>query len=228
MIQLHSIEKSFDGKPAFSCTSFAFEARKVHGVVGLNGAGKTTFFNLIAGFSRPDRGTITLNKVSVGRETSAYLESLNYFYPDITGMEYLRLFPQTNEHFELEELNRFLGLPLQQLIEGYSAGMQKKLALLAILKQDKPIYIFDEPLNGLDLESVRFFDFVISRLREKGKTVFISSHILAPLKEVCDTITLMVNGHLTQTFMPDGFDQIADELYRTVDRDAGAAISKIL
>ena len=85
-----------------------------------------------------------------------------------TDVVHLEIFPATNLQFDLEKLNRLLQIPLHQLIENYSTGMKKKLALLAVLKQDKPIYIFDEPFNGLDLESNNVLELILDNLKEKA------------------------------------------------------------
>src|SRR6218665_3949262 len=188
MIKISNLLFQYDKRPVIHIGEASFETSRVHGIVGLNGAGKTTFFNLLAHYLKADEGQIIYNNKPLSRQDIAYLETSNFFYSNITGAEYLKIFPVTNKSFQLEKLNELFQLPLQEIAESYSTGMKKKLALLAILQQDKPIYILDEPFNGLDMETNRVLEMMLENLKQKGKTVFISSHILAPLLTGCDDI----------------------------------------
>lgn len=189
---------------------FLFHAQKCHGIIGLNGAGKTTLFNLISTYLKPDQGTVTFNDLPILKNDVLYLETNNYFYPYLTGMEFLDIFPNTNAYFKLEELNSIFQLPLNQLVEEYSTGMKKKLALLAILKQDSSVYIFDEPFNGLDLESNHILELIIRNLIVKKKTIFISSHILDPLKNLCNEYHYLENGEFIKSYNEDEYTLLED------------------
>jgi ABC-2 type transport system ATP-binding protein len=114
---------------------------KIHGIVGLNGAGKTSLLNAIYGLVRIDYGTISREGKNVTKKDISYLVTENFFYSNITGREYLSLF--VNQKFDSDKWNGLFSLPLDQIIDGYSTGMKKKLALLGILKQDKPLMILD-------------------------------------------------------------------------------------
>ena len=166
MIQLNALSKGFSDKKIFKKTSFDFLTGNCHGIIGLNGAGKTTLFNLFSSYLKPDEGNILFNNHPMVKADVLYLETNNYFYPYLTGKEYLDIFPETNSGFRLEELNTIFQLPLNQLVDSYSTGMKKKLALLAILKHERPIYIFDEPFNGLDLESNHVLELIIKNLKK--------------------------------------------------------------
>ena len=106
--------------------------------------------------------------------------------------------------------------------------MKKKLALLAILKQNKPIYILDEPFNGLDLETNKILEIIITTLKKKNKTVFVSSHIIEPLLTTCDKIYLLENGFFLKTFEKSDFNKIDDELFGKLKYEAKEIISKAL
>ena len=155
----------------------SMETGKIHGLVGLNGAGKTTLLNALYSFIRPQSRTILYDGSPLKRKEIGYLESENYFYPYMTGNEYLNLFPSGGTNFDTESWQKLLSLPLGEITENYSTGMRKKLALLAVLKMNKPILILDEPYNGLDLESAHLLTLLLSRLRENGKTVLVTSQI---------------------------------------------------
>ena len=193
---------------------------KVYGIVGLNGAGKTTFFNTISTDLKKDSGQILFNENPISNKNTAYLETVNYFYSKITGNEYLKIFKQTNEKFNLVSLQEFFRLPLDELIETYSTGMKKKLALLGILKQDKPVFLFDEPFNSLDLETNKILELIITALKEKGKTIFLSSHIIDPLITICDEILLLEKGKFIKSFNKSDYNKLEDELFSKLKGEA--------
>lgn len=226
MISLNQLSISFDKQKQLAFSDHTFQEGLVHGIIGLNGAGKTTFFNLLANALKPSTGTILLEGHSIQRKDVCYLETNNYFYSGITGKEYLALFPQTNARFSLEEVNKLMRLPLDKLTETYSTGMKKRLAIIAILKQDKQIYILDEPFNGLDLETSRVLQMSIDILKAKGKTIFISSHILESLTGICDEMHLLKNGTFTKKYHPEIYDQIRDDLFDGFEQEALAIAAK--
>jgi ABC-2 type transport system ATP-binding protein len=205
-----------------------FEEGLVHGIVGLNGAGKTTFFNVLAKMLKADSGELKQNGAALTIKDTAYLETGNFFFSRITGNEYLKIFRQTNTEFNLLALQNYLKLPLDELIENYSTGMKKKLALLAVLKQDKPVFILDEPFNGLDLETNKVLEIIITALQKKQKTVFVSSHIIEPLLSICDKIHLLDNGIFVRTYNKPDFTKIEEDLFGKFKAEAAQIISKAI
>ncbi|MEO5572149.1 MAG: ABC transporter ATP-binding protein [Bacteroidia bacterium] len=228
MIKIRNLSKSFEEKLVLNCTSYDFELSQVHGIVGLNGAGKTTFFNILAKYINPESGKINLAENKIERNDIVFLETISYFYSDITGNEYLEIFSSSNIQFNLIEINRLFQLPLNEVIETYSTGMKKKLALLSVIKQDKEIYIFDEPFNGLDLETNKSLEIIIELLKEKGKTIFISSHILSPLITVCDKIHLLKQGTFTNSYVKNQFNEIDRELFADFSQRANEILSNAI
>jgi ABC-2 type transport system ATP-binding protein len=225
MIRINNLNVSFAENKVLKNLSIDFIENHIHGIVGLNGAGKTTFFNTIAGNIKPDSGEIIFHEKKLSHFDIAYLETVNYFYSRITGNEYLKIFKQTNADFNLTELQNFLRLPLDEIVETYSTGMKKKLALLGILKQNKSIFLLDEPFNGLDLETNKILELIIEKLKIKSKTVILSSHIIEPLITVCDQIHYLVDGIFIKTFMKNDFSKIDEELFSKLKSDASKIIS---
>jgi len=201
------------------------EGRKVFALKGEMGAGKTTFFNVLATNLKAVSGQILFNGNKISNRDIAYLETLNYFYSGITGNEYLKIFKQTNPDFNLNSLQEFLKLPLDDLIETYSTGMKKKLALLGVLKQDKQLFLLDEPFNGLDMETNKILELIIVALRDKGKTVFVSSHIIDPLLAVCHQIHYLEKGQFTRSFDKSNYHTIEEELFKKLKAEANTIIS---
>lgn len=208
--------------------SLSLEAGRVHGLVGLNGAGKTTLLNTLYGFIRPPRGCIHYNNCLLQRKEIAYLEAESYFYPYITGREYLALFPAGESGFNLEKWKQLFSLPLNDITESYSTGMRKKLALLAVLKTDKPILILDEPYNGLDLESSHLLSMILSSLREKGRTVLITSHIYETLTSGCDLIHHLNDGQIAGSYPKDKFAELQELLHATIEHRTMSLIKELL
>ena len=136
MISIQNLSVKFGDNQILNNININFPKKNVHGIVGLNGAGKTTFFNSLAKTLKPDTGSVTQNNTAFTIKDTAYLETVNFFYSRITGMEYLKIFKQTNPDFSLTILQDYFKLPLDELVENYSTGMKKKLALLAVLKQN--------------------------------------------------------------------------------------------
>ena len=225
MIRVEKINKTFGTNKVLDSISLDFAPSLTHGIIGLNGAGKTTFFNLLGTFLKPDSGEMLFNDKKIARDDIAYLETNNFFYPNLTGKEYLEIFPSTNQQFDLAKINSLLKLPLDKITETYSTGMKKKLALIAIIKQDKPVYIFDEPFNGLDLETNMALEMILKNLKSKKKTIFISSHILSPLINVCDQIHLLQQGKFSKNYAKDQFKNIEGELFDDYNKRAAEIIS---
>lgn len=197
----------------------------IHGIVGLNGAGKTTLLNTMFGLKKPDAGTIAFDKQKMNKKSAAYLVTENFFYSNITGQEYLNLFK--NKEFDTSQWNKLFKLPLDKIIDGYSSGMKKKLALLGILKQDKPLMILDEPFNGLDIETSRIIRMILLRLKEKNKTIIITSHIIETLTNLCDFIHYLEAGEIKFTRDKSGFSEFEREVFDKIENDNVELINEL-
>lgn len=228
MIELKNLCLAYGSHVVLDELTATWSVPGIHGIAGLNGAGKTTLFNAVAGYKNPVSGTLQFCKRDLVKEDVFFLETSPYFYPNITGYEYLSLFSQTANHFDGKLLNEVFQLPLHDLIDHYSTGMKKKLAIMAMLKKDKPIYLLDEPFNGLDLESNHVLEILLTLLKEWGKTILISSHILDPLLRICDDIHLLKGGRLEQNFSKDNFENVEQALFGELALKAKAVIERAL
>jgi ABC-2 type transport system ATP-binding protein len=212
MLKLDNISAAYSDNQVLENLSLTIKSGEIHGLIGLNGSGKTTLLNCLYGFVKYQKGTITFNEKPLERKDVAFLETNNFFYANLTGREFLSIFPNPNEKFDLETWKNLFDLPIDEMIEGYSTGMKKKLALLAVLKLDRPIIVLDEPFNGLDLESNYLVEKIILTLKEKGKTILITSHILGILHQICDEIYWLNHKKIFKTYSSDMFGQIDEEV----------------
>jgi ABC-2 type transport system ATP-binding protein len=198
----------------------------VHGIVGLNGAGKSTLLNALYGSDRNKEARVLWNGEDMGHRNTAFQEAENYFHPGITGREYLELFMGGRGSKDLEVLNELLEVPLDELITTYSTGMRRKLALLGALSLGREVLLLDEPLNGLDLASVRVLEAIIRRLAERGRTVIVTSHVLGPLVALCDRIHLLQHGRFTRVFERGHTDGLEEALFAELDERTRAVVGE--
>ena len=206
--------------------NLSFQNDCIHGIVGLNGSGKTTLLHCLFGLLKKDEGVILFEGRKISKKDMAYLPTENFFYSRITAREYLAIFK--NDSFDLEKWNSLFLLPLDEVIDNFSTGMKKKLAFLSLLKTDKPIMILDEPFNGLDLETSRIIRSVLLNLKEKGKTIIVTSHILETLTNMCDYIHYLHEGNIEQSRAKDEFDDLQNEIFSSIEDKNKGLIDSLL
>ena len=215
MIQLVEISKAFGSHVVLDRLSFTFEDNKVYGIVGKNGSGKTTLFHCMTGLESC-KGEIVSERRPL-KNHIGYLPTELFFYKLMTGMEYVQFVCNArNQKIENIAARNIFELPLNDYISTYSTCMKKKLALFAILLQDVPYYIFDEPFNGIDFQSsVLVFD-IIKALKQRGKTVIMSSHIYTTLTQTCNEICLLEDGNFKQQVLKADFDALEKSMHQEI------------
>ncbi len=183
-------------------------AGEVFGFLGPNGAGKTTTMNVLLGFVPPTGGAAFLFGVDVrepiARQRIGYLPELTYYYKFLTVEELLRFYarifrlPRREADRRIETLLKLVELePVRRRpIKTYSKGMQQRVGLAQALINDPDLLILDEPTSGLDPLGRMKVREIIQRLKERGKTVFFSSHELGEVETVCDRVAIINQGEL--------------------------------
>lgn len=212
MIKVKELRKTFGKKKVFTNITATFLPGNVYGIVGANAAGKTTFFRCIAGLESYEGLVETASSVPL-KDQLGYLVSEQYFLPKITGEEHVTLLTEARNK-KVADIQRYniFDLPLQEYVSTYSTGMKKKLAIMSVLLQGNNYFIFDEPYNGLDLQSSMLLTAVILKLKELDKIVLISSHIFSTLTDTCDEILLLEGGVIAQHVLRDDFPKLEEEL----------------
>jgi len=227
MITIENLIVSYGkGQNVIDSLNLILSDNTINGIVGLNGAGKTTLLNSIYGLKSINSGAIKSNDGKINKKEISFLVTENYFYSNITGREYLSLFK--NSHYDLDKWNQLFLLPLDTIIDDYSTGMKKKLALMGILKQNKPIMILDEPFNGLDIETCRIIRQILLKLKERDKTIIITSHIIETLTNLCDYIHYLEKGKIKYTKNKNDFKEFERELFASIENKSEELIKELI
>lgn len=207
-ISVSGLVKTFGPTRALDDLNLDVQTGEVHGFLGPNGAGKSTTIRILLGLLRADSGTARLLGGDPWKDTAALHRRLAYvpgdvnLWPNLTGGEVIdllgRLRGGLNKARRAELLERF-ELDPRKKGRTYSKGNRQKVALVAALSSDVELLILDEPTSGLDPLMEAVFQDCINDERERGRTVLLSSHILAEAEALCDRVSIIRNGHIVET-----------------------------
>jgi ABC-2 type transport system ATP-binding protein len=205
MIGVRALTKHYGDVRAVDDLTFDVEAGKVTGFLGPNGAGKSTTMRMVMGLDRPTAGSATVNGkryadlASPLREVGALLDA-GAMHPGRTGRAHLRLGARTNgiRTSRVEEVIDQVGLGAAagRRIKGYSLGMRQRLGIAAALLGDPQVLLFDEPVNGLDLDGVRWIRSLLRGFADEGRTVLVSSHLMSEMQLIADRVVIIGRGRL--------------------------------
>jgi ABC-2 type transport system ATP-binding protein len=230
-IQVHGLTKRFGDVVAVEDLSFDVRPGRVTGFLGPNGAGKTTTLRMLLGLVRPTEGTATIAGVPYQqlddpvRHVGAVLESTS-FYPGRRARDHLRVLcvaaglPVSRVDEVLDQVG--LTAVGGRRVKGFSLGMRQRLGLAAALLGQPDVLILDEPANGLDPEGVHWLRRFLRSYADQGRTVLVSSHLLAEVAQTVDDVVIIARGRLvTQSSLRDLADQARPGVWvRTPQPDA--------
>lgn len=228
MVEIKNLAVSYGSNKVLKNVHLTFEPGKIHGVLGVNGAGKTTLFNTIYGFKKPDQGSAQFQNRMIENGDIGFMETSCYFYPLMTGMEYLKLLGVENDRFDIQKWNELFELPLHEYVQNYSTGMKKKLAFIGMMGMDRPIMILDEPFNGVDIESNEKLLQLLIRLKSTNKIIIIASHIIESLARICDRINLLEDGVIKTTYEKEDFPILEKELKESIKVKIDDVLEKLI
>jgi ABC-2 type transport system ATP-binding protein len=211
MLVINDLNVKYNSTPVLCGLNLSLAGNSIHGMMGLNGAGKTTLLNTVYG-NLPYEGSISFRDGALRKNMIAYLEAENYFYSNITGYDYLRLFAYYNKDADIERLNSLFNLPLKQFADSYSTGMKRKLALMGTLILNKDVILLDEPFNGIDVESIYVLSEIIKKLRHPDRVILVTSHIPSTLTGICDEIHFLNEGRIANSYQSDAFPSLETDL----------------
>ncbi|WP_329241710.1 ABC transporter ATP-binding protein [Actinoallomurus sp. NBC_01490] len=206
--ETEGLVKRFGATTALAGIDLAVRAGEVHGFLGPNGAGKSTTIRILLGLLRADAGTVRLLDGDPWRDATELHRRLAYvpgdvsLWPTVSGGEIIDLLGRLRGGLDRrrrdELLDRF-ELDPRKKARAYSKGNRQKVALVAALASGVELLILDEPTSGLDPLMAEVFKDCIAEERKAGRTVFLASHILAEVEQLCDRITIIRAGKIVET-----------------------------
>jgi ABC-2 type transport system ATP-binding protein len=206
MLEAHGLCKSFGGKSALADFSCSVRRGGIYGLLGHNGAGKSTTLGIILGMVMPDSGDVTIDGISVLTDRSKALRKVGAifeapaFYDYLSGWENLRILMSYSGGFDAKlakDTVERVGLTkrIHSKVRTYSHGMRQRLALAQSLLPEPEVLLLDEPTDGLDPEGIKWFrDFILQLRDERGMTVLFNSHLLAEVELMCDRVAILREG----------------------------------
>ncbi|MFH1102030.1 MAG: ATP-binding cassette domain-containing protein [Methanobacteriota archaeon] len=216
-IEVRNLTKNYNGFKAVNDVSFTVKKGEVFGFLGPNGAGKTTTIKAILDLIHVNTGEVMIHGINVrtngkkAKEYVGYLPEKIGFYSGLTAMQNL-LFYAEMKQVKKEECSALLaemtlGDVSNKKVSTFSKGMLQRLALARAMLGNPPLFIFDEPTEGLDARGVILVREKIRRLKNQGSTVFVSSHILSEIQAVCDRVGIINKGLLVAEDTISGLSQ---------------------
>ncbi|MGN6323655.1 MAG: ABC transporter ATP-binding protein [Dyella sp.] len=243
MIEVKDLHKQFGEVKAVDGVSFTARDGEITGLLGPNGAGKTTTLRMLYTLMQPDRGQVLVDGIDAARDAEAVRRRLGVL-PDARGL-YKRLTARENiDYFarlqgmderliraRREQLIQALGMDdiADRRIEGFSQGQRVKTAIARALVHDPKNVILDEPTNGLDVMATRSMRTFMHRLKDEGRCVLFSSHIMQEVAALCDRIVVIAHGRVVADETPDalraqtGEANLEDAFVKIIGSEEGLA-----
>ncbi|MEU4164051.1 ABC transporter ATP-binding protein [Actinoplanes sp. NPDC026670] len=208
VIDVTALVKRFGGFTAVDGLDLRVAAGEVHGFLGPNGAGKSTTIRVLLGFYRATAGRVRVLGLDPGRQAAAVTVRISYvpgevvLWPHLTGQEVLDAVAGLRGHRDEvaeQRLAEAFALDRRRLVHTYSKGNRQKVALVAAFAARTDLLVLDEPTSGLDPLMEEVFQQCVRDAAADGRTVLLSSHILAEVEDVCDTVTIIKDGRLVES-----------------------------
>ena len=224
MIAIQNLVKRFGSFTAVDGVDIEARAGEIHGFLGPNGAGKTTTIRIVAGLLKPTSGRIEVNGHDLATEPEEAKASLGFIpdrpfiYEKLTAGEFLRFHAglygidgngvgtRVREMLDLFELGQWE----QELVESFSHGMKQRLVMGAAFLHRPQAVLVDEPMVGLDPRGARLIKRVFRRMAERGVAILMSTHTLEVAQEMCNRISIIVEGKIIACGTVDDLRQMAD------------------
>lgn len=217
MIKIEHIKKAFPGKPVLNDIELTAQNGAIHVLFGKNGCGKTTLIKIMADLLRPDSGTVFIDDTAVGGEEYRYKAETGWVFdkPLLVNQLKVRQFMQLSmvlqnmnpkEHKNrVAEICGLLSIPQNQRIETLSKGQRMKTAVAVSLLHQPGNLIWDEPFEGVDLESLRTILTILEKKRDNGACIFLATHRTDIIRRLADTIFIVEDGVISRTLDKNDF-----------------------
>ena len=211
MIQIQNVYKSFKDIVAVQNLTLQVQQGEIMGLLGANGAGKSTTINMLLGFLKPDAGTIRVQEMDISQKEREVRKLIGYIpenvniYPYLSGLENLDYFCRlAGLKYSKSELQGFLntcGLEEEaytRRVSNYSKGMRQKVGIAIAYAKKAKVYLLDEPASGLDPLASNELSALLKKLAEEGATILMASHDIFRVREVCHRIGMLKKGTLVK------------------------------
>ncbi|MDP4094032.1 MAG: ABC transporter ATP-binding protein [Bacillota bacterium] len=205
VIEVKQLTKDYGNKKGVFDVDLTVKKGEVFGFLGPNGAGKTTTIRHLMGFIHPDKGQCFINGMDCSKQQEIIQQKLGYlpgeiaFMEDMTGIKFIKFIAEMKgikDFSRAQELIDMFSLDPNGKIKRMSKGMKQKIGIVCAFMNDSDVIILDEPTSGLDpLMQNKFLELVLAE-KEKGKTIFMSSHIFDEIERTCDRTAIIKEGHI--------------------------------
>lgn len=207
-VEIRNLTKVFDGKEVLRSCNLTVQSGTIYGLLGANGAGKTTMFKLITGLLSPTAGNVKVQGETLSIDKKDFLRKMGIlietpvFYDHLSAKENLEIhLSYMEQSFEkIGQVLEMVGLgdTGKQPVSKFSLGMKQRLAIGRAISHSPQILILDEPINGLDPMGIRQIRNLFLSLAKDGMTLLISSHILSEIEHIADVVGVLTNGNVMQ------------------------------
>ena len=201
MLKIENISKTFDRNKVLDNINIEVNTGSIYGLIGKNGVGKTTLMNIVAGLSTPDTGSCGVygeDEQLIDGAKVGYLPDLPSFFEYLSAREYMDFLLMNSGNKQIsqkrDELLKTVGVPAKSKVGTMSRGMKQRLGIAAALVNDPEVILLDEPTSALDPMGRYELMEILNNLKNSGKSILLSTHILADMEKVCDKVGFLHNG----------------------------------
>lgn len=229
IIDIKNLTKTFGNFTALNQIDLTVEKGEVHGFIGPNGAGKSTTIRILLGMLKADSGEVTVlgkdawDKSVKIHEKVAYIPGEAKLWPNLTGGQVIDLLldmrHQKIDSVKRDQLIEYFDLDPTKKCRSYSKGNLQKVLIIAAFAADAELYIFDEPTSGLDPLMERKFQSYLLKLKDEGKTILLSSHILSEVEKLCDHVSIIRQGSIVESGSMDNLRHLTRHHYEVETGD---------
>ncbi|WP_161568237.1 ABC transporter ATP-binding protein [Anaerobacillus alkaliphilus] len=224
IVEVTNLSKKFGKTTVINDVSFNLKKGEIKGLLGPNGSGKTTILKMLVGLLKPTKGSILIEGINVQTDFEKAISKVGAIienpemYEYLTGYDnlwqYLRMAPNASEH-RVDEVIELLGMQsyVHDKVETYSLGMLQRLGLAQALIHQPSILLLDEPTNGLDPAGIQDLRKHIKKLSNEGVSIIISSHLLAEIEMICDSVLIINNGQIVSDSELDDVRSVEESTY---------------
>lgn len=208
LVEIKGLTKKFNNFTALDKIDLTINEGEIYGFIGPNGAGKTTMIRVLLGLLKATEGEVAIFGKDAWKDAVmihkriAYISSEANLWPNLTGGQVIDLFMEmhgnSNETKRDELIQRFKLDPTKKC-RAYSKGNRQKIPLIAAFTSNADLYILDEPTSGLDPLMEQIFQDIILELKQQGKSILLSSHILSEVEKLCDRVAIIREGKIIET-----------------------------